>query len=153
MGVSLIEVAVEEVEALIVGPALVVAAVRAESPFAADGGRIAGLLQELGERDVAVVERGDVGGAVAANAGVAGVQAGHQHAARRCADGRAGVELRESHALRRPGDRGAASRQLAGRSNRGRRSRGRRRESSTMLGGRHRLGASRFDVMPATMRA
>ena len=68
-----------------------------QSPLADERRAIAARPEDLGHRDVAVLERQL---AVAADAAVARVQPGHQGGARRRADGAARVVLREPRALR-----------------------------------------------------
>ena len=94
--VGLVEVAEEIIKALVVrrGRAVLVA----EAPFTDERGVIAGLFEQAGDGAVLGFQP-DLG--IAADGGVAGVLAGHEHAARRRADGGAGVELREAQALRR----------------------------------------------------
>ena len=92
MRVRLIEVAEEEVEALARGDAR--RAFVPEPPLADQARRVTGAAENLGDRQIFGPE---VVLAVAANVGVAGVQARHEYRARGGADGRTRVELREAH--------------------------------------------------------
>jgi hypothetical protein len=82
MRVTLMEVSIKGVEPLFGGQA--VGAFVAESPFAKTASRVVGLLEQFRHGEVA---RSQVVSAVAADVGVAGVEAGHQYAARWGADG------------------------------------------------------------------
>jgi hypothetical protein len=66
-----------------------------DAPFAEHGGGVAGLLEHFGDGEVAGLQEFFVS-LVAADAGVAGVEACHQRAAGRGADGAAGVDLGEA---------------------------------------------------------
>ena len=89
-----VEVAEEAVEALAVRDTLV--AGFAEAPLAGEGSGVAGGLQNFGNSNRGGRKRNalDPGPAmIAANRGVSGVLAGHQHTARGSADRSAGIEL------------------------------------------------------------
>ena len=101
MRVALAVVAEKPVEPLMHRVAL--RAGKAESPFAESAGAVAVAAEQLGDR---LLRLGDGPLAfrfhftVVPDKGVAGVLAGHEHAARRRADGVAAVVAREAHALR-----------------------------------------------------
>ncbi len=100
VGVALVEVAEEGVEAHAVRVAG--GARLAQAPLAEEGRRVARVLEEVGERALALAQGLDREGpaaGVAPHAGVAGVAPGHEHGARGRADRRAGVEVGEAQAL------------------------------------------------------
>ncbi len=104
VGFCLVEVAEPLVEALPVGHAG--GAGFAQAPFAGDSGCVAGFFEDFGYSEIFGFEgqasfRADAAssGLVAADAGVAGVQAGHEDAAGRGADRGAGVALGEAAAF------------------------------------------------------
>jgi len=107
--VSLVEIAVELVEAAGVGkPAR---SGIAESPLAHEGGAIAGLAKKIGHREIAIAQWD---ARVAADPAMSSVIAGHQRAARRRAHRASGVGLREAQTARGQGvDVGSADALLA----------------------------------------
>ena len=68
----------------------------ADAPLTEAAGLVAVFLEHLGEGEVTWLQ---LARAVATDPGVAGMQAGHQHATRRCTNCAAGVVTREAHAF------------------------------------------------------
>jgi hypothetical protein len=102
VGMTLVEVAEEQIETLFARQSGVGWADVAETPFADERGGIASLLQGLGHREIVGAQglRLWIGGAgIAANAGAAMMFAGHEDAAGRGTDGGAGIELDEAKAF------------------------------------------------------
>ena len=98
VGVDLVEVAEERIEALAEG--MPFHADFAEAPLAEEAGRVAGGLQDLGDGDVFVAKRLGRSPGVAANMRMPRVLPGHQDAAGRRAHRRPGVEVGEANPLR-----------------------------------------------------
>ncbi len=94
MGVSLVKVAEPIIEALPVRDTRAVGL--AKAPLADDAGCVAGLFQQLGDGDIRRPQRH---AGIASNEAVAGVQAGHQDAARGRTDRAAGIVLSKAHSL------------------------------------------------------
>ena len=99
VGLALVEVAEEFVEALICGDSVGLAG-EAEAPLAEEAGGVAGLVKNFGDGDVVLEQAFAVTlVGVAADAGVAGVEPLHEAGPRRRADRVAGVGVGEAHAL------------------------------------------------------
>ena len=102
--VHLVQVAEEIIKTVLPRQAALGRARVAEAPLADQGGRIPGALEHVRDRRVARTQRlrqRVLLAGVAAHAGVAVVQPGHEHAARGRADCSARVEVREAQPLAR----------------------------------------------------
>ena len=103
VGVVLVQVTEELVKTLFRGEPGIGRTDITEPPFADESGAVAGLLQGGGHGEIAGLQGLGCGIAlsgIAADAGVAVMETGHEHTARRRADGGPGVEMVEAYPFR-----------------------------------------------------